>query len=73
MSMEGKSTYMISVRSQDSTTPPNEKIVFKDIPLSVNDKEILAFLNDQTGIVVKSGVIASRIRDNENKLTPFYI
>ena len=50
----------------------NEKIVFKDIPLSVNDKEILEFLNDQPGIVVKSGVIASRIRDNENKLTPFY-
>ena len=55
-----------------STSIPNKKIEFKDIPLSVNGKEILEFLNDQPGIVVKSGVIASRIRDNENKLTPFY-
>ena len=55
-----------------SRSIPNEKIVFKDIPLSVNDKEILEFLNDQPGIVLKSGVTASRIRDNENKLTSFY-
>ena len=55
-----------------SRSIPNEKIVFKDITLSVDNKEIFGFLNDQPGIVVKSGVIASRIRDNENKLTPFY-
>ena len=51
---------------------PNEKIVLKDIPLSVKDSEILEFLNDQPGIMVKSGVIAARIRDSNNKLTPFY-
>ena len=51
---------------------PNEKLVFKDIPFSVNDEEIIKFLNNQPGIIVKSGVIAARIRDNENKLTPFY-
>ena len=28
---------------------PNEKVVFKDIPFSVNDKEIIKFLNDQPG------------------------
>ena len=55
-----------------SRSIPNEKIVFKDTPLSENDKEILGFLNDQPGIVIKSGVIASPLRDNENNLTPFY-
>ena len=51
---------------------PNEKVVFKHIPLSVNDNKIIEFLNEQPGIVVKSGVIAARIRDSNNKLTPFY-
>ena len=54
-----------------SKSIPNEKVVFKDIPFSVNDK-IIKFLNDQPGITVKSGVISARIRDNDNKLTPFY-
>ena len=55
-----------------SKSIPNEKVVFKDIPFSVNDKEIIKFLNDQPGITVKSGVISARIKDNDNKLTPFY-
>ena len=55
-----------------SKSIPNEKVVFKDIPFSVNDKEIIKLLSDQPGITVKSGVISARIRDNDNKLTPFY-
>ena len=51
---------------------PDEKLVFKDIPFSVNDEEIIKFLNNQPGIIVKSGVIAAQIRDNDNKLIPFY-
>ena len=46
----------------------NEKIVFTDIPLSVNENEIIGFLNNQSGIVV----IAACFCDNNNKLTPFY-
>ena len=38
---------------------PNEMVVFKDIPLSVNDNKIIEFLNEQPRIVVKSGVIAA--------------
>ena len=55
-----------------SKSVPNEKVIFKDIPLSVDDNEIIEYLNSQPGITVKSGVIAARIRDNNNKLTPFY-
>ena len=51
---------------------PNEKILFKDLPLNVSDNDILNFLNDQPDMQVKSKVIASRIRDYDNKLTPFY-
>ena len=51
---------------------PNEKVVVKVIPLSVNDNKIIEFLNEQPGIVVKSGVIAARIRDSNNKITSFY-
>ena len=51
---------------------PNEKILFKDLPLHVKDSEILDFLSKQPGINVRSKVIASRIRDDSNRLTPFY-
>ena len=51
---------------------PNEKLVFKDTPFSVNDEEMIKFLDNQPGIIVKSGVITARIWDNDNKLTPFY-
>ena len=51
---------------------PNEMIVYKDIPLSVNDNDIIEFVNDQPGIVIKSMVIAAQIRDSNNKLTRFY-
>ena len=50
----------------------NEKVVFRDVPFSVNDKEIIKFLNDQSEITVTSGVISARIRANDNTLTPFY-
>ena len=49
---------------------PNEKIVLRDLPPDVSDNAIRGFLKDQPGISVKSGVMFSRIRNNENKL-PF--
>ena len=45
--------------------------MLRDLPPDVSDNAILEFLKDQPGISVKSGVMFSRIRDNENKLTPF--
>ena len=50
---------------------PNKKILFKDLPLHVRDGEILDFFSNQPGINVRSKVIASRIRDDSNSLTPF--
>ena len=46
---------------------PNEKIVLRDL----RNNAIQEFLKDQPGISVKSVVMFSCIRDNENKLTPF--
>ena len=51
---------------------PNEKILFRDLPLSMGDSDIIDFLNLQPGITVKSGIIAAKIRDENNKLTSFY-
>ena len=51
---------------------PNETIIFKDIPYDASDEEILKFLKQQPGIVMKSGVIKGRIRDKENRLTRFF-
>ena len=50
---------------------PNEKVLFRDLPQYVSNNAILEFLNDQPGIHVKSGIIFSRLRDSENKLTPY--
>ena len=50
---------------------PNEKIMFRDLPFSVKDSAILQYLEKQKGITVKTGVIHSRIRDQQNKLTRF--
>ena len=56
-----------------SNAIPNEKLVFKDIPFSVNYEDIIyIFKYNQPGIRVKSGVEEARIRDNDNKLIPFY-
>ena len=46
---------------------PNEKVLFRDLPQHVSNNGILEFLNDQPGILVKSGVIFSRLRDSDNK------
>ena len=51
---------------------PNEKITFKDIPIDVSDKDIIDYLKSHNGIVIKSGVIHGRIRDDKNNvLTQF--
>ena len=54
------------------TPVPNEKIVLKDIPVWVPDSDVIQFLNNQQGIIVKSGVITARFRDLNNKLTPYF-
>ena len=54
------------------TPVPNEKIVLKDIPVWVPDSDVIQFLNNQQGIIVKSGVITARFRDQNNKLTPYF-
>ena len=50
---------------------PNEKIVFRDVPFQLKDDQILNFLKNQKGIIVKSGVIAGRLRDKNNKFTHY--
>ena len=51
---------------------PNEKITFKDMPIDVSDKDITDYLKSHNGIVIKSGVIHGRIRnDKNNVLTQF--
>ena len=54
------------------TPVPNEKIVLKDIPVWVPDSDVIQFLNNKQGIIVKSGVITARFRDQNNKLTPYF-
>ena len=34
---------------------PNEKILFRDIPIGVSDDDIMGFLHSQPGIIVKTG------------------
>ena len=41
---------------------PDEKIVFKDLPMCLNDKDILDFIGVQPGLIAKSGVIPGRLR-----------
>ena len=50
---------------------PNEKILFKDIPLGVSDDDLLRCLRSYQGIIVKTGIIPARLRDYENRRTPF--
>ena len=51
-------------------TVPNEKIVFRDVPFDLKDEDILQFLNNK-GIMIKTGVIAGRLRDKNSKLTQY--
>ena len=52
-------------------TVPDEKIVFKDLPMCLSDKNILDFIDTQPGLIAKSGVIPGRLRDSAGRLTPF--
>ena len=51
---------------------PDEKIVFKDLPMCLSDKDILDFIGVQPGLIAKSGVIPGRLRDSVGRLTPFF-
>ena len=51
-----------------SKPPPNEKIIFKDIPIDVSDEDIINYLRNHPGIVLKTDVIHGRIRDEKNNI-----
>ena len=51
-------------------TVPNEKNVFRDVPFDLKDEDILQFFNNK-GIMIKTGVIAGRLRDKNSKLTQY--
>ena len=51
-----------------SKPAPNEKILFKDIPIDISDEDILRYLHNHPGIVVKTDVIHGRIRDEKNNM-----
>ena len=54
-----------------ATSVPNEKIVFRDVPFNVHDQDILQYLHNQPGVFVKTGVMAAKLRDKNNKLTNY--
>lgn len=51
---------------------PNEKVTFKDLPLWVDNRAIIEYLENQPGIIIKSDVVSARHRDYNNKLTPYF-
>ena len=51
---------------------PNDKIILSELPFWVRDQEIIDLLSQHPGIIVKSGVIVSRHRDEHNRLTEYY-
>ena len=51
-----------------SKPPPNEKITFKDIPIDVSDEDIINYLRNHPGIVLKTDVIHGIIRDEKNNV-----
>ena len=53
------------------TPVPNGNIVLRDIPVWLPGTVVILFLNNQL-IIVKSGVIIARFRDQINNHTPFY-
>ena len=51
---------------------PDEKIVFKDLPMCLSDKNILDFIDTQPGLIAKSGVIpgsSERFRGKTNSVS----
>ena len=47
------------------------KLFLRDVPFDLKDEHILQFLKNKDGILVKTGVIAGRLRDKNNKLTQY--
>ena len=66
ISIEHFSTYPLS------KSVPNKKIIFSELPFWVRDQEIIDSLSQQPWIIIKSGVIVSRHRDEHNRLTEYY-
>ena len=52
-------------------TVSNEKKVFRDDPFDLKDEHILQFLNNKEGIMIKTDVIAGRLRDKNTILTRY--
>ena len=64
----------MEIHSDNPTSKPvpNEKIVFKDIPIDVSDEDVIQYFQNHPGIVVKTAVIHGQIRyDKNNILTQF--
>ena len=41
---------------------PDEKIVFRDLPMDFKDRDILDFISGHPGLIPRSGVIPGRLR-----------
>ena len=52
---------------------PSEKVLFKDVPFEVNDKDLMDYIISQPGMHVKNrNMIHARLRNREGELTSFY-
>ena len=61
-----KFRYMIVIPSPLSKL--RQKIImFRDVPLSVNDADIVKILHEHTKLKIRSPVISDRIRDHNNR------
>ena len=49
-----------------------KKKFFKDILIDVSDEDIIHYLHNHPGIVVKTDVIHGRIRDENNNILTFF-
>ena len=43
---------------------PDEKIIFRDLPMDLMDRDILDFISVQPGLIPRSGVIPGGLRDS---------
>ena len=50
-----------------------KKNVFRDLPMSLSNKDILEYIGTQPGLIAKSGVILGHLRDSAERLTPFFL
>ena len=52
---------------------PGEKVLFKDLPFDVSDRDIIDYVYSSSDVQIKTkSVLRARIRDISGDLTPFY-